>query len=253
VDLDGKVAIVTGGAVRLGRAITMALAGAGADIVLNYHTSAVEAEATAAEIRAMGRKALPYRADVSHVGQVEAMVAAAVARYGRLDVLVNSASLWRRTPMGQVDEANWDQVLNIGLKGAMFASQAAAPHLAAHGEGLIINMVDVSAFKPFPNLIAHSVAKGGLLTLTYALAMELAPGVRVNAIAPGPILPAPDAPPQIFEATAGRTLLKRWGKLEDITEAVLYLARADYVTGVVLPIDGGERWGGRRSKLETQL
>jgi pteridine reductase len=247
VELEGKVAIVTGGAVRLGRAIILALAGAGADVVLNYHNSAAAADATAAEVRALGRMALPYRADVSRVDEVQAMVAAAMAHYGRLDMLVNSASLWRRTPMGQVDEASWDQVLSIGLKGAMFASQAAAPHLAAHGEGLIINMVDVSAFKPFPNLIAHSVAKGGLLTLTYALAVELAPGVRVNAIAPGPILPAPDAPPEIYESTARRTLLKRWGKLQDITDAVLYLARADYVTGVVLPVDGGERWGGRRT------
>ncbi len=246
MDLNGKAAIVTGGAIRVGRAITMALARAGADVVLNYHTSDSAAQETAAGIRALGRSALLYQADISQVGQVEAMVAAAAEHYGRLDVLVNSASLWRRTPMGQVDEAAWYQVLDVGLKGALFASQAAAPHLAAHGEGAIINVVDVSAFKPFPNLIVHSVAKGGLLTMTYALAMELAPRVRVNAIAPGPILPAPDAPPELYDATARRTLLQRWGKLEDIGEAVVYLARADYVTGVVLPVDGGERWGERR-------
>jgi pteridine reductase len=244
MNLNGKVALVTGGAVRVGRAISLALAGAGADIVLNYNRSAEAAQGTAAEIQALGRQAWPVQADVGQVPQVEGLVRAAVEHFGRLDVLVNSASLWRRTPMGTVDEASWDLIHSVALKGAFFGSQAAAPHLAAHGEGLIVNLVDVSVFKPFPNLIAHSVAKAGLLTMTYALAMELAPAVRVNAIAPGPILPPPDYTAEQNAMTARRTLLQRWGSPADVARAVLYLAEADYVTGIVLPVDGGERLGG---------
>ncbi len=245
MDLQGKVALVTGGAIRIGRAISLGLARAGADIVLNYHTSGEAAQATAAEIAALGRQAWPVQADVGQVAQVQGLVQAAAERFGRLDILVNSASVWLRTPMGSVTEAAWDQIHSVGLKGAFFASQAAAPHLAAHGEGLIVNIVDVSAFRPFPNLIAHSVAKGGLLHMTYALAMELGPAVRVNAVAPGPVLSPPDYSPALRAAIARRTLLQRWGSPSDIAQAVLYLARADYVTGIVLPVDGGERLGNR--------
>lgn len=243
MDLQGKVALVTGGAVRVGRAIALALADAGADIVLNYHTSETAAEVIADDIRARGVQALPYQADVAQVDQAQAMVAAAVERFGRLDVLVNSASLFRRTPVASVDETTWDQVLDIILKGAFFTAQAAIPHLAAHHDGLIVNIVDLSAFKPLPNMLAHSVAKAGLLNMTYALAMELAPDVRVNAIAPGLILPPPGHSPERIAALARRTLLGRWGSPEDVAQAVVYLGRAGFMTGAVIRVDGGEMLG----------
>ena len=243
MDLQGKVALVTGGAVRVGKAIALALAGAGADVAINYHSSADAAQATCAEIAALGRQAWSCQADIGQVDQVQHLVAATVERFGRLDVIVNSASLWRRTPMGSVDEAAWDQVVDIVLKGTFFGAQAAAPYLAAHGEGLIVNIVDLSAFRPFPNFVAHSVAKAGLLNMTYALAMELGPAVRVNAIAPGPVLPPPDYTPAQINWAAKRTLVGRWGSADDVAGAVVYLAQASYVTGVVLPVDGGERWG----------
>lgn len=245
MDLQGQVALVTGGAIRVGRAISLALAEAGANIVLNYRSSAQAAEATAAEIRARGRRVLPCQADVSQVDQVEAMVRASIECFGRLDILVNSASPWQATPLATVDEATWDMVIDTNLKGPFFLTRAAAPYLAAHGRGAVVNIVDLSSQVPFPNFLAHSVAKAGLLNMTYALAIELAPAVRVNAIAPGPVLPPPEYTPEHIAATAARTLAGRWGSAEDVANAVLYLVQAPYVTGVFLPVDGGERLGGR--------
>jgi NAD(P)-dependent dehydrogenase (short-subunit alcohol dehydrogenase family) len=241
MDLNGKAALVTGGAVRVGKAIALALAQAGADVAINYHSSADAAVATVAEIEALGRRAVAIRADVGQGAQVGALVDEAAGKLGRLDVLVNSASLWRKTPWAELDEGAWDQLVDIALKGPFLCARAAAPHLARHGDGAIINIVDLSAFVPFPNYMPHSAAKAGLVNLTYALAMELAPAVRVNAIAPGPVLPPPDYTDAQTQAAAKRTLLGRWGTAEDVAEAVVFLTRAPYITGVILPVDGGER------------
>jgi NAD(P)-dependent dehydrogenase (short-subunit alcohol dehydrogenase family) len=240
MDLRGKVALVTGGAVRVGKAIALALADAGADIAFSYNSSADAAMATAGEIKTKGRRVLAYRADQAQAEQVVALVDATVAQLGRLDVLVNSASLWRRTPWAELDEATWDQLLDINLKGPFLCARAAAPHLAAHSDGAIVNIVDLSAWTPFPNFMPHSAAKAGLWNLTQALAVELAPTVRVNAIAPGPVLPPPEYTEKQIAATAKRTLLGRWGSAGDVAEAVVFLVQAPYVTGVVLPVDGGE-------------
>jgi NAD(P)-dependent dehydrogenase (short-subunit alcohol dehydrogenase family) len=245
MDLNGKAALVTGGAVRVGKAIAMALAEAGADVVINYHSSADAAIETVAEIEALGRRALAVKADVSQGSQVQTLVDAAVERLGRLDVLVNSASLWRRTPWSELDEAAWDQLVDIALKGPFLCAKAAAPHLKAHGDGAIVNIVDLSAIIPFRNFLPHSAAKAGLVNLTYSLAMELAPTVRVNAIAPGPVLPPPDYTEQQLQAAARRTLIGRWGTAEDVAQAAVFLTQAPYITGVVLPVDGGERLAGR--------
>ncbi len=245
MDLNGKAALVTGGAVRVGKAIALALAAAGADVVINYHSSADAAIETVAEIEALGRRALAVKADVSQGNQVQTLVDAAVERLGRLDVLVNSASLWRRTPWAELDEAAWDQLVDIALKGPFLCARAAAPHLTAHGDGAIVNIVDLSAIIPFRNYLPHSAAKAGLLNLTYSLAMELAPAVRVNAIAPGPVLPPPEYTEQQIQAAARRTLIGRWGTAEDVAQAAVFLTQAPYITGVILPVDGGERLAGR--------
>ena len=243
MDLHGKVALVTGGAVRVGKSIALALAEAGADIAFSYNSSADAALATAEEIKMLGRRALAFRADQAQAEQVAALVETTVAQMGRLDVLVNSASLWHRTPWAELDEAAWDHLLDINLKGPFLCAKAAAPHLAAHGDGAIVNIVDLSAGVPFPNLMPHSAAKAGLWNLTQALAMELAPAVRVNAIAPGPVLPPPEYTEKQIAATARRTLLGRWGCAEDVAQAVVFLAQAPYITGVLLPVDGGEHLG----------
>ena len=244
MDLNGKAALVTGGAVRVGKAIALALATAGADVVINYHSSADAAIQTVAEIEALGHRALAVKADVSQGNQVQTLVDAAVERLGRLDVLVNSASLWRRTPWAELDEAAWDQLVDIALKGPFLCARAAAPHLTEHGDGAIVNIVDLSAIIPFRNYLPHSAAKAGLLNLTYSLAMELAPAVRVNAIAPGPVLPPPEYTEQQIQAAARRTLIGRWGTAEDVAQAAVFLTQAPYITGVMLPVDGGERLAG---------
>lgn len=245
MDLNGKTALVTGGAVRVGKAIALALAAAGADVVINYHSSADAAVQTVAEIETLGRRALAVKADVSQGSQVQTLVDTAIKQLGRLDVLVNSASLWRRTPWAELDEAAWDQLVDIALKGPFLCAKAAAPHLTARGDGAIINIVDLSAIIPFRNYLPHSAAKAGLLNLTYSLAMELAPTVRVNAIAPGPVLPPPEYTEQQMQAAARRTLIGRWGTAEDVAQAAVFLTQAPYITGVVLPVDGGERLTGR--------
>ena len=245
MDLNGKAALVTGGAVRVGKAIALALAAAGADVVINYHSSVDAAIETVAEIEALGRRALAVKADVSQGSQVQTLVDAAVERLGRLDVLINSASLWRRTPWAELDEAAWDQLVDIALKGPFLCARAAAPHLTAHGDGAIVNIVDLSAIIPFRNYLPHSAAKAGLVNLTYSLAMELAPAVRVNAIAPGPVLPPPEYTEQQVQAAARRTLIGRWGTAEDVAQAAVFLTQAPYITGVMLPVDGGERLAGR--------
>ena len=245
MDLNGKTALVTGGTVRVGKAIALALAAAGADVVINYHSSADAAIQTVAEIEALGRRSLAVNADVSQGSQVQTLVDAAVERMGRLDVLVNSASLWRRTPWAELDEATWDQLVDIALKGPFLCARAAAPHLIAHGDGAIVNIVDLSAIIPFRNYLPHSAAKAGLLNLTYSLAMELAPAVRVNAIAPGPVLPPPEYTEQQIQAAARRTLIGRWGTAGDVAQAAVFLTQAPYITGAILPVDGGERLAGR--------
>jgi NAD(P)-dependent dehydrogenase (short-subunit alcohol dehydrogenase family) len=240
VDLQGKVALVTGGAVRVGKAIALALAQAGADVAFSYHSSAEEAQQTKQELEAFGHRVYAQKADAGNVSDCRALVERTVATLGRLDVLVNSASLWKRTKFADLTEADWDLVTDILLKGTVFTSHAAAPYLAAHGDGAIVNITDLSAYIPFPNHVAHSAGKAGVLNLTRSLAIELAPRVRVNAIAPGPVLPPPVYGTRQIQATADRTLLKRWGTAEDVAEAVVFLVRANFVTGTVIEVDGGE-------------
>jgi pteridine reductase len=246
VDLNGKVALVTGGAIRVGRAISLALARAGADLVINYNSSDTDARETGADIAGLGRRALVCKADVSRADQVQAMVDAAIERFGRLDVLVNSASVWRGTPWPEASEADWDLLHSVAAKGTFLCARAATRHLKAHGDGAIVNITDLSALAPFPGYAAHSAAKASVLNLTYSLAIELAPDVRVNAIAPGAVLPPPDFTPEMTAAAAQMNLLGRWGSAEDIASAVVFLAQSDFITGILLPVDGGEMLGWRK-------
>ena len=241
--LRGKTALVTGGAIRVGKAISLALAQAGANVVINYHSSAPEAAQTAAEAEALGVAALPIQADVADPAQVQQMAARAQARFGAVDVLVNGASLFKRTPLPMADVADWRRVTGIGLDGAFYCANALAPQMLARGEGVIINLVDLFAWQPSAGFAAHSVTKAGLLALTRQLALELAPAVRVNAVAPGPVLPPPDYDAARIERLAKKTLLKRWGSPDDVTQAVLFLIQSDFITGDCITVDGGERYG----------
>lgn len=245
MEMKGKTALVTGGAIRVGKAIALGLAQAGADVVINYHTSAAAAQATVAEINALGVRGLAIQADVADPSQAQAMVAQIGSTLGRLDILVNSSSRFQTTPVLTTTPEAWRQVLGVLLDGPFFLSQAAAPLMQAGGAGAIINILDLAAFEPWPNFIAHSVGKSGLLAMTRALALELAPLIRVNAVAPGAVLAPPHYGPEKLKQVAARTLLQRWGSPQDVADAVVFLARADYITGETLTVDGGERWGQR--------
>lgn len=243
METKGKTALITGGAHRVGKAITLALARAGANVVINYNRSADAAEATATEARALGVEALPVQADVADCRQVSEMVAAAQERFGGVDILVNSASLFEKMPFPTDDLSVWRRVIGIALDGAFYCANAIAPMMLPQREGVIVNIVDLSAWQPWHGFTAHSVAKAGLLALTRQMALELAPAVRVNAVAPGPVLPPPGYDEAQRAAIANRTLLRRWGSAEDVAGAVMFLVGADYVTAEVIVVDGGERYG----------
>lgn len=241
MEIKGSTALITGGAHRVGKAITMGLARAGANVVVNYHRSGAAAQATVREAAALGIGALAVQADVGDMEQAQALVAAATDRFGWVDILVNNASIWQKTPLPLGDFSGWHRVLSVLLDGSMYLADAVAPLMLAHGRGAVVNIVDLSAWKPFAGYIAHSVGKAGLLALTRQLAVELAPAVSVNAVAPGPVLPPPGSSQAEIERARKRTLKGRWGTPEDVAEAVCFLVKADYITGEVIVVDGGER------------
>jgi pteridine reductase len=239
VDLAGKVAVVTGGARRLGRAIALKLAKAGCDVVINYRASASDAAATAADARATGVRAIAVQADAARAADVERLLQSALAELGRADILVANAGAFRRTPLATLTESDWDEMLTDNLRAAFVCARCFGLHMRAHGGGSIITLADVAGMRPWADYLPYSVAKAGVIALTRGLAKELAPSVRVNAIAPGPILFPADLDAALLEREVSRTLLKRQGDPEHVAEAVLALARNDYITGVLLPVDGG--------------
>lgn len=237
------VILVTGAARRVGAAIARTLHAAGACVVLHYHASADAAAALAAELNAVREKsALAIRHDLRETAGLAALVAEAVAPFGRLDGLVNNASSFFATPLGAIDETMWDDLMGSNLKGPLFLAQAAAPYLAKTG-GCIVNITDIHAERPLKNYPLYCAAKAGLLGLTRALALELGPAVRVNAVAPGAIEwpeNTTDFPPAAQQAIIDHTLLKRIGTPADIARAVTFLVcDAPYVTGQVINVDGG--------------
>lgn len=247
MEIQGKVALVTGGAIRVGKAITLALARAGAHVVVNYNTSAGEAQETVAEAEALGVQGLPVQCDVSNFVAVQAMVQQVTDQFGGVDVLVNAASLFGKIQVPSTDLEKdletWHKVTRISIDGAFYVSTLLAPGMLARGGGAIVNIVDLSVWNPWPGFTAHAVGKAGLLALTQQLALELAPAVRVNAVAPGPVLPPPGHSEAQKATIARRTLLERWGSPDDVGHAVRFLVEADYVTGETIYVDGGEHCG----------
>ena len=240
-----KVALITGAAHRVGKAIALGLARHGAHIVLNYYTSAAAAAETQTELAALGVDVLPVQANVSDPAAVEAMVVRAVDHFGRIDILVNSAASFQKTPFPDMAPADWDRVINTNLRGPFLCARAVAPFMLKLEQGLIVNITDLSGFVPVRNMLAHSVAKAGLISLTQALALELRPTIRVNAIAPGPVIPPPDYDEATRQQVANRTLLKRWASGDDVARVVMALVENDYITAEVVRVDGGELLGWR--------
>jgi NAD(P)-dependent dehydrogenase (short-subunit alcohol dehydrogenase family) len=233
-----KVALITGGAIRVGRAITLGLAEAGFDVAINYHTSASEADAVARKIEGMGRRALVVGGDVSDAGEVKSIVSRVRDSYGRLDLLVNSASIFKAAPLLSIEDVQWDRVMSVNLKGPFLMVKATADLLAA-ARGSIVNLVDLSAFQPWIEYPHHSVSKAGLLHLTRVMARALAPDVRVNAIAPGAVLLPESYTDEDRRRSEENSLLGRLGSPEDVVRTVLFLERSPFITGEVIVVDGG--------------
>lgn len=239
--LDGKVALVTGGAKRVGAAIVRRLHAAGARVVLHYRGSEADAARLEAElVAARAGSAARLQRDLLEPGAADALVAAAVERFGRLDLLVNNASIFYPRSMGRIEPRHWDELVGSNLRAPLFVSQAAAPHLK-QTRGAIVNITDIHAERPLKGFLVYSVAKAGLAALTRALALELAPEVRVNAVAPGAIAWPADGKFDNAERAriVATTPLGRIGNPADIAQAVQFLATAPFVTGQTVAVDGG--------------
>jgi 3-oxoacyl-[acyl-carrier protein] reductase/pteridine reductase len=255
MEIRGKVALITGGAVRVGKAITLMLARQGAHVVVNYNSSALPAEETVSEARSMGVEAVAIQCDVSNFSAVQSMVAEVTERFGGVDILVNGASLFGKIKVPSRDLAQdldtWHRVTRISIDGAFYVSSLLSGGMLARGGGAIVSIVDLSVWTPWHGFTAHAVGKAGLLALTQQLALELAPTIRANAVAPGPVLPPAEHGEAQKATIAGRTLLDRWGSPEDVAHAVKYLVEADYVTGETIYVDGGEHFGQYKRKKAT--
>lgn len=239
--LEGKTALVTGGARRVGATIARRLHAAGASVLLHYRDSAADADALAAELNGVRPKsAATVKAELLAPIAPRALVAAALDRFGGLDVLVNNASAFFPVAMGSIEASHWEELVGSNLRAPLFICQEAAPHLKK-ARGAIVNIVDIHADRPLKGYPVYSVAKGGLAALTRSLAIELAPEVRVNGVAPGAIAWPEDGQfdPAERDRIVATTPLARMGTPGDIAQAVHFLACAPYVTGQILAVDGG--------------
>ena len=245
VTLTGRTALVTGAARRVGAEIARTLHAAGANVLLHYHTSAEDAQALEGELNALrAGSARTAACDLLDVATLPALVAAATEAFGGLDVLVNSASTFFPTPVGDITEIDWNDLVGTNLRAPLFLTQAAKAALYER-EGLVLNIADIHGLRPLRRYPVYSVAKAGVIMLTKALARELGPHVRVNAIAPGPVMwPADGLDQALQEKIIQRTALKRAGSAAEVARACLFFAsEAPYVTGQVLAVDGGRSIG----------
>jgi len=242
MQLAGKTALITGAARRIGRAIATRLHAAGANVVLHYLHAEAEAHDLAAQFNAVrANSARNIRADLLETDRLPELVAFAVSEFGGLDILVNNASSFYPTPMGEIQPKEFSELMGTNLKAPLFLSQAAAVELKKR-RGTIINIVDIHAERPLKNYLVYSIAKSALAGLTRALALELGPEIRVNGVSPGVIAWPDDGSfdEAVRERVIRHTLLKRQGDPEDIARAVLFLAgEAGYITGQILAVDGG--------------
>jgi NAD(P)-dependent dehydrogenase (short-subunit alcohol dehydrogenase family) len=242
MELAGRVAIITGGK-RIGRVVAQVLAARGMDLVLSYRGSKQEAEDTVADVIASGRSATTVVADVSKPEDCRGIVAHALAAFGRIDVLVNMASIYRSTPLEEITVEYWDTDIDVNLRSAFLCAHAAMPHMRAGGGGRIVNFADWLARSGRPHytgFTSYYVAKAGVIALTESLALEgAAHNILVNAIAPGPIVPPPDMSQAEIEEVARVTPVGRWGGEAEVARAVILLCETDFITGETIRVDGG--------------
>jgi NAD(P)-dependent dehydrogenase (short-subunit alcohol dehydrogenase family) len=242
MELTNKVAVITGGK-RIGRVVAQVLAGRGMDVVLSYRGSKQEADDTVVDVVAAGRRATTVVADVGRPEDCRAIIAHAMATFGRIDVLVNMASIYRSTPLETLTVEYWDTDIDVNLRSAFLCAHAAMPHMRAVGGGRIVNFADWLARSGRPHykgFTSYYVAKAGVIALTESLALEGAhDNILVNAIAPGPIVPPPDMSQDEIDEVARATPVGHWGGEAEIARAVVLLCETDFITGETVRVDGG--------------
>jgi NAD(P)-dependent dehydrogenase (short-subunit alcohol dehydrogenase family) len=242
VDLTDKVALITGGK-RIGLVVARELASQGVDVAFSYARSQTEADLAAQDVRGAHRRAATFRADLSQPDAAAGLVQSVVATFGRLDILINMASVYVQRPFAELTAADWDAAVNVDLRAAFLCAHAAAPPMRAQGGGRIINFSDWVARSGRPRYVGYLpyyVAKAGVVALTEALALELAPdNILVNAIAPGPIVAPPGTTDEESRAVVDATPLGRWGGEAEIAKAVRALLESDFITGETIRVDGG--------------
>jgi pteridine reductase len=236
--LSGRVALITGAAKRLGRAVALRLAHEGADIAIHYGKSAKDAQELQSEIEKLGRRAAIFSAELTDVAAIQKLVADVASHFGQLDILINSAANFLETKFGETTQKTWDASLDTNLRAPFFCAQAAAPHLSKSGHGAIVNFADIGGIMGWREFLPHSISKSGIILMTRILAKELAPAVRVNAIAPGTIT-MPGDPPEWQSDFTRLAPLHRSGRPDEIADAILFLLTAEFMTGQTLVLDGG--------------
>jgi pteridine reductase len=240
MELKGKVALVTGAGKRVGRVIALALAERGAAIAIHYRSSRAGAEELASSIATAGGRAQTFVADLERVAEIERMSAEVIAAFGRIDVLVNCASVFYRKPLEELTERDWDVNLDTNLKAPFFLAKFAGAAMRRQGAGKIVNIGDWAGIRPYNNYLPYTVSKSGLIGLTRALAKALAPEVQVNCIALGPVMPPEDYDADEIARLANATLTKTLGTPEDVARAVVFMCEGtDFATGATLMLDGG--------------
>jgi glucose 1-dehydrogenase len=242
MDLNGKTAVITGGAIRVGRALVLALAEAGCNVFIHYGRSAEQANQTKAEAEAFGIRAAVHSANLAEADEVTGVMATAVSTFGPIDILINSAAIFpEEDTFTHTDIALWDTLLNVNLRAPFLLSRAFAAQLPPAQPGKIINILDARLRQPAPDHFVYRFTKGSLWQMTEMLALELAPHITVNGVALGAILPPPGKDASYLDNIAQKRVpLKRAGSAEIVAENVLHLLRQDFLTGVIIPIDGGE-------------
>jgi NAD(P)-dependent dehydrogenase (short-subunit alcohol dehydrogenase family) len=239
VKLEGKTALVTGAGHRVGRALAVALGEQKMNVAVHYNASAAEADETVGMIEKAGGKAKSFGANLADPAAPAALVRNVAKAFDALDVVVNSAAVMRRQPFGSITAKDWDDVMSLNLRAPFLVAQAAAAEMTSGGA--IVNIADLAAFETWPSYVPHSISKAGIVKMTEGLARVLAPGIRVNAIAPGAVLLPDDWSEKTGERLVDTTPLRRLGDPDDVVDAMLYLLHADYVTGETIVVDGGRR------------
>ena len=239
MEIKDKVVVVTGAAKRVGRVTALTLAAKGAHVAFTYRTGTGPWQETLAEIQASEVEGMALSMDVTQPGQPTACVQQIIDRFGRIDILINNASIWLSAPFLEITSEQWSLELEVNLTGPFLCSQAVVPYMLRQRSGLIVNITDLSAFQTWPGYAHHSASKAGLVALTRVMAAELAPHVRVNAIAPGTVLLPDGASEEKRRWAIEDSLLQRIGAPEDVAKTVVFLAEMDFVTGAVYFVDGG--------------